>query len=69
MEGHKTVQQVAAELGISVRRVQAMIKDGRLPAEKFGKNWAIKQENVSKVVHRKVGRPRKADPATGQGHE
>ena len=53
-----TTQQVAAILGITPRRVRALIKAGRLPAEKHGRDWAIKPEDLELVKVRKPGRPK-----------
>jgi excisionase family DNA binding protein len=55
-----TSAQAAERLGISVRRVQQLVKDGRLPAELFGGSLMIKEEDLKLVENRKVGRPRKA---------
>lgn len=54
-----TTTEAAARLGISPRRVQALIVAGRLPATKFGKAWMIEERHLSRVAVRKVGRPRK----------
>jgi excisionase family DNA binding protein len=55
-------KQAAEVLGVSVRRVQAMIKQGLLPAKKLGRDWFINQTDLERVraTHRKPGRPRKA---------
>jgi excisionase family DNA binding protein len=55
-----TTQESAERLGVTVRRVQAMIRDGRLPAEKMGRDWFIKEEDLELVADRKPGRPKKA---------
>lgn len=54
-----TVDQAADELGVTARRVRAMIADDRLPAEKVGRDWLIKKADLVKVKERKPGRPRK----------
>lgn len=54
-----TVDQAATELGVSARRVRALITDERLPAEKVGRDWLIKPGDLAKVKERKPGRPRK----------
>ena len=51
--------QAAARLGVSIRRVQALIKSGDLPAVKFGRDWQIKERDVTRFSPRPVGRPRK----------
>jgi excisionase family DNA binding protein len=58
-----TTQEAAERLNVTVRRVQAMIRDGRLPAEKMGRDWFIKEEDLALVANRKVGRPKKAQTA------
>lgn len=52
-----TVTQAAKELGVTPRRVQAMIHAGRLKANKFGPVWQIRMSDLDKVRNRKPGRP------------
>lgn len=59
-----TTKEVAGRLGVSVRRVHALIQDGRLPAEKFGRDYMIKEEDLKLVADRKPGRPPKAKDET-----
>jgi excisionase family DNA binding protein len=54
-----SVTEAAKELGISGRRVHALISDGRLPAEKIGSQYVIKKADLEKVKKRPVGRPPK----------
>ena len=54
-----TASQAAERLGISVRRVQQLVKSGRLPAEKFGPVLMIQEKDLALVADRKPGRPRK----------
>jgi excisionase family DNA binding protein len=54
-----TTKQVAEQLGVTVKRIQAMIRDGRLPAEKFGRDYLIKESDLKLVEDRKPGRPSK----------
>jgi excisionase family DNA binding protein len=53
-----TTNEVAEKLGITTRRVQAMIKDGRLEAEKLGRDYVVKESSLESVKDRKVGRPK-----------
>ena len=53
-----TTKEVAGKLGVSLRRVQAMIESGRLPATKFGRDYMIKESDLKLVENRKVGRPK-----------
>jgi excisionase family DNA binding protein len=55
-----TTKEVAERLGISVKRVQQLIAAGRLPAEKMGRDYFIKEDDLKLVADRKPGRPRKA---------
>ncbi|MFL6229555.1 MAG: helix-turn-helix domain-containing protein [Pyrinomonadaceae bacterium] len=59
MEDFLTTKQVAQKLGVTPRRVQALIEVGRLPAQKFGRDYSINEKDVKLVENRKVGRPRK----------
>jgi excisionase family DNA binding protein len=54
-----TTPEVAERLGVSVRRVQALIKAGRLPSQQFGRDHVIKESDVRLVEDRKPGRPSK----------
>jgi excisionase family DNA binding protein len=52
-------KEASERLGISQQRVQALIKSGQLPAEKVGRDWLIKDDDLALVSERKAGRPRK----------
>ncbi|HEX8141408.1 MAG TPA: helix-turn-helix domain-containing protein [Pyrinomonadaceae bacterium] len=54
-----TTKQVAEKLGITPRRVQALIEAERLPAEKIGRDYLIREKDLKLVEDRKVGRPKK----------
>jgi len=54
-----TTSEAAAILNITPRRVRALIRADRLPAEKHGRDWAIKPEDLELVKVRKPGRPKK----------
>ena len=49
----------AKRLGVSQDRVLALIKAGRLPAKKLGRDWFIDPKDLKLVAVRKPGRPRK----------
>jgi excisionase family DNA binding protein len=53
-------KEAADHLGISVRRVQALIQAGKLPGQKFGAAYMINEKDLKLVKDRKPGRPRKA---------
>ena len=58
-EKFMTTVEVAEELGIGAQRVRDLIKAGRLPAQKFGRDWVIREADLGLIEHRKPGRPRK----------
>lgn len=57
-------EDVAAEMGVSKTVVWRQIQAGRLPAEKFGRDWRIRREDFErfKSIPRDRGRPRKPQP-------
>lgn len=54
-----SVSEAAKELNLSPRRIHDFIKDGRLPAEKIGVYYVIKQADLELVKDRPTGRPKK----------
>jgi len=58
--------EVAARLGLSVPRIQTFIWEGRLPAMKVGRAYAIDEDDLKLVGNRKTGRPPEAKPATNK---
>lgn len=54
-----TTRDVAERLGITVQRVQALIKAERLPAQKIGRDYVIEEKALELVADRKPGRPAK----------
>ena len=54
-----TTKEAAERLGVTAIRVRQLISEGRLPAEKFGRDYMIKQEDLRLVEDRKPGRPSK----------
>lgn len=60
--GDITVKEAATRLGVTTRRVIAMIEAGQLPAVKFGPVYSIKEEDLQLVAERKTGRPSKKKP-------
>lgn len=54
-----TTQEAAQRLGVSTRRVIALIEAGRLPASRFGKAYAIQEADLAIVADRPNGRPAK----------
>ncbi len=58
-----TTKEAAERLGVTVPRVHTFIKEGRLPAEKMGRDLFIKEADLKLLENRKTGRP-KNTPAT-----
>jgi excisionase family DNA binding protein len=54
-----TTAEAASRLGISRRRVLALIHDGRLSAVRFGRDWLIRPAGLAAVAERRPGRPKK----------
>lgn len=52
-----TTGEAAERLGVTIRRIQALITDGRLPAQKIGRDYLIKEDDLKLVEDRKPGRP------------
>jgi excisionase family DNA binding protein len=59
-----TTPEVAKRLGISTRRVLALIHAGRLPSQQFGRDHLVKESDLKLVENRKHGRPPKAKAET-----
>jgi len=59
MENLLTTQQASEILGVNPSRVRQFILEGRLPAIKFGRDWVISKDDLSKVANRRTGRPKK----------
>jgi excisionase family DNA binding protein len=51
-------KEAAEKLGLSLRRVQALTTDGRLPAQKIGNSYVIRDKDLELVKVRKPGRPK-----------
>ena len=54
-----TTKQAAKLLKINDSRVRQLILAGRLPAQKFGRDWLIQEKDLKLVEDRKPGRPKK----------
>jgi excisionase family DNA binding protein len=59
-----STSEAAERLGIHITRVQVLIREGRLPAQKIGRTYVIDEDNLKFVEDRKVGRPPKAKAET-----
>ena len=54
-----TTTEAARRLGISTARVRRLVLDGRLPAEKFGRDLVINEADLDSFERLKGGRPPK----------
>jgi excisionase family DNA binding protein len=55
-----TVEQASERLGVTPARVRVLIREGRLPAQSFGRAYMIDELDLKLVADRKPGRPRKS---------
>jgi len=53
-----TTKQAAESLQLSRSRILKLIEAKRLPAEKLGRDWLIRLEDLELVKVRRPGRPR-----------
>lgn len=51
--------EAAEKLGVHITRVQVLIREGRLPAQKVGRNYVINEADLKLVKERQPGRPKK----------
>lgn len=54
-----SVKEAALELGVNRQRVQQLIEAERLPAQKVGAYYVIRESDLDQVRERKTGRPKK----------
>ena len=52
-----STRDAATRLGITTRRVVALIRAGRLPALRVGRTWVIREADLELVKERRPGRP------------
>jgi excisionase family DNA binding protein len=55
-----STSEAAEKLGVHITRVQVLIREGRLPAQKIGGTYVVDEDDLKLVKDRKPGRPRKA---------
>lgn len=53
--------EAAERLGVHITRVQVLIREGRLPAQKIGRTYVVNEDDLKLVEGRKPGRPPKAN--------
>jgi excisionase family DNA binding protein len=58
MDNLISTKEAAEKLGVSLRRVQALVTSGRLPAQKIGNSYVVRKEDLELVRERKAGRPK-----------
>lgn len=51
-----TTPEVAKKLGVTVSRVQALINEHRLPAQKLGRDFMVREDDLRLVSARQAGR-------------
>ena len=51
--------EAAERLGVHITRVQVLIREGRLPAQKIGRTYVVNEDDLKLIEDRKPGRPRK----------
>ena len=61
-----TALEAAEKLGVHRSRVHVLIREGRLPAQKFGNVYLIKEADLKLVEDRKTGRPPKVNKKGGK---
>ena len=52
-------RESARLLGVNRQRIQVLISQGRLPAQKIGNSYVIRREDLQLVKNRPTGRPPK----------
>jgi excisionase family DNA binding protein len=55
------VKEASEKLGVSRWRVNQFINEGRIPAQKIGRSYVIRESDLELVRGRKIGRPLKAN--------
>ena len=61
-----TTKQAAEKLGVSMRWVQALIANGRLPARKIGRDYLIIEKDLKLVANMKPGPKAKKQSEKGK---
>jgi len=54
-----STSEAAEKLNISAIRIRQLIRDKRLPAQKVGRDYVIREEDLKSVEIRRNGRPKK----------
>jgi len=56
-----TTAELAKQANVTQRFVRQEITDGRLKAERFGRAWAIRDEEAQRWLSHETGRKRKTE--------
>jgi excisionase family DNA binding protein len=56
--GKITSEQAAEKLGVTRQRISQLVVEGRLPAEYFGRQLMIEEDDLDKIEFKPAGRPR-----------
>jgi excisionase family DNA binding protein len=62
-----TTAEVAERLGVHRSRVNVLINEGRLPAQRFGKVFLVDEKDLKLVENRRPGRPPKQSNKKAKG--
>lgn len=57
-----STSDAAERLGVHITRVQVLIREGRLPAQRIGRTYVVDENDLKLVEERKTGRPPKQTP-------
>jgi excisionase family DNA binding protein len=57
-----TATEASERLGVHRTRVNVLIREGRLPAQRLGRAYMIRETDLKLVEDRKPGRPPKVKP-------
>ena len=56
-----TTKEVAEKLSVSVRRVRQYIENNQLKAEKIGRDYMVRENELKNIqINEKAGRPKKS---------
>ena len=62
-----TATEASERLGVHRTRVNVLIREGRLPAQRLGRAYMIRETDLKLVEDRKPGRPAKAKAEATNG--
>jgi excisionase family DNA binding protein len=66
-----TTTEAASRLGVNQSRVRQLILSGQLPGKKYGRDWMVDEDDLSRYqeVRRPVGRPSQMDSGSNSGSD